>query len=153
MAIGGPDTLKQAFTAPASTLECELPPPQGDLWEIPFSIDDLYELRRLVTVWSAREAMTGEPAEELVLSVHEIATNSIRHAGGVGMLRLWRTDDTLVCEVQDSGHITDPAIGRVAPGAAAAESRGHWIANRLCDLVQISSSAEGTQVRLHKRLV
>jgi anti-sigma regulatory factor (Ser/Thr protein kinase) len=85
--------------------------------------------------------------------VHEIATNSIRHGGGMGMLRLWRTNDSLVCEVQDAGHITDPALGRVQPGASAAESRGLWIANQLCDLVQIRSGVEGTQVRMHKRLV
>jgi anti-sigma regulatory factor (Ser/Thr protein kinase) len=152
MGAGSPDILKQGF-APGELLECELAKPQGDLWEVPFSVDDLFELRQLVAGWAAREAMSGEPADELVLSVHEIATNSIRHAGGMGMLRLWRTSDSLVCEVQDAGHITDPALGRVQPGASASESRGLWIANQLCDLVQIRSGTGGTQVRMHKRLV
>jgi anti-sigma regulatory factor (Ser/Thr protein kinase) len=30
--------------------------------------------------------------------------------------------------------------------------RGLWIANQLCDLVQIRSSAAGSVVRMHKRL-
>jgi anti-sigma regulatory factor (Ser/Thr protein kinase) len=152
MGAGSADILKQGFM-PGDLLECQLATPPGDLWEVPFSIEDLSELRQLVAGWAAREAMSAEPADELVLSVHEIATNSIRHGGGMGMLRLWRTSDSLVCEVQDAGHITDPALGRIQPGASALESRGLWIANQLCDLVQIRSGAEGTRVRMHKRLV
>lgn len=138
---------------PAGGLDCELARPHGDLWEIPFAVEDLYELRQLLISWATREAMGVEAADELVLSVHEIATNSIRHGGGVGMLRLWRTSDSLICEVQDAGCISDPSIGSVVPGFSAAESRGIWIANQLCDLVQIRSGADGTQVRMHKRLV
>src|SRR6185312_2838499 len=103
--------------------------PNGDLWEIPFAAQDLCEIRQLVANWAARESMNAEPAGELVLSVHEIATNSIRHGGGVGMLRLWHTGDALVCEVEDRGCIEDPAIGQVQPGLSAMESRGLWIAN------------------------
>jgi anti-sigma regulatory factor (Ser/Thr protein kinase) len=138
---------------PESALDGQLAKPQGDLWEIPFAAEDLYELRQLLSGWAAREGMTTEPADELVLSVHEIATNTVRHGGGVGMMRLWRMSDTLVCEVQDMGRIADPTIGRVAPGTSAMESRGLWIANQLCDLVQIRSGEGGTQVRVHKRLV
>lgn len=154
MAAGSPDVLRPPSSRlPESALDCELARPVGDLWEIPFASEDLYELRQLLVAWALREAMGVEAADELVLSVHEIATNSIRHGGGAGMLRLWRTSESLVCEVQDAGRIADPAIGRVAPGASAAESRGVWIARQLCDLVQIRSGASGTQVRMHKRLV
>jgi anti-sigma regulatory factor (Ser/Thr protein kinase) len=138
---------------PESALDGQLAKPQGDLWEIPFAAEDLYELRQLLSGWAAREGMTTEPADELMLSVHEIATNTVRHGGGVGMMRLWRMSDALVCEVQDLGRIDDPTIGRVAPGISAMESRGLWIANQLCDLVQIRSGEGGTQVRVHKRLV
>jgi anti-sigma regulatory factor (Ser/Thr protein kinase) len=153
MAAGSPDTLRQLLGVPASALDGQLARPQGDLWEIPFAAEDLYELRELLAGWAAREAMSETATDELVLSVHEIATNSVRHAGGVGMLRLWRTSDTLVCEIQDTGRIADPTLGRVAPGSSASEGRGLWIANQLCDLVQIRSGEGGTQVRMHKRLV
>ena len=102
--------------------------------------------------WATKEALAPEPAEELVLAVHEVATNSVRHGGGVGMLRLWRTSDTLVCEVQDAGHIRDPLTARRRPGGEARESRGLWIADQICDLVEIASSPRGSQVRIHKRL-
>ncbi len=154
MAAGSPEALRgDARAEQAPALDGRLAKPQGDLWEIPFAARDLYELRQVTAGWAAREGMGAEPAEELVLSVHEIATNSVRHGGGVGMLRLWRSSDTLICEVQDAGYIDDPRIGRVRPGGSAMESRGLWIANQLCDVVQISSSRSGTQVRMHKRLV
>ncbi len=71
----------------------------------------------------------------------------------MGMLRIWRTSDTLVCEVQDAGTIAEPALAKVEPGTSPAEGRGLWIANKLCDLVQIRTGPRGTQVRMHKRLV
>lgn len=130
----------------------ELERPLADVWEIPFAKDDLAEIRQLVSSWACREAMPFEATEDLVLAVDEIAANSIRHGGGVGMLRLWRNGERLVCEVQDRGLIEDPLIGRVRPGTSPAAGRGLWIANQLCDLVQIRSGEQGTQVRLHKRL-
>src|SRR5258708_19924722 len=114
MGARSPDILKQGLV-PDDLLECELARPRGDLWEVPFSVEDLFELRQLVAGWAAREAMSIEPADELVLAVHEIATNSIRHGGGVGMLRLWRTSDSLVGEGQDAGPTTDPTLGPVPP--------------------------------------
>ena len=36
--------------------------------------------------------------------------------------------------------------------AGDATGRGLWLANQLCNLVQIRSSPEGTTVRLHMRL-
>jgi anti-sigma regulatory factor (Ser/Thr protein kinase) len=157
MAANPTDILRQGtqlrVVPPPATLDEELARPPRELWEIPFAAEDLYELRQLIAGWAAREAMSQEAADDLVLSVHEIATNSIRHGGGVGMMRLWRTADTLVCEVQDSGRIANPTIGQVEPGTSPAEGRGLYIANQLCDEVQIRTGSAGTQVRMHKRLV
>jgi len=155
MAAGSTDTLRErgrGGAAPDGVLPEALPRPRGDVWEIPFAPDDLFELRQLVSSWASREALAPLRTEELVLAVHEIATNSVRHGGGVGMLRLWRTSETLVCEVQDAGYIRDPAGARSRPGGEAHESRGLWIADQICDLVEIASSPQGSQVRVHKRL-
>lgn len=153
MAAGSTDTLYPDHGRGGSRLG---PPPadRRGLWEIPFAGDDLHELRQLLSGWAAREAMDSESVEDLVLSVHEIATNSVRHGGGSGMLRLWRTRTSLVCEVEDTGRIEDPAsAGALRPGTSPAEGRGLWIAHQLCDLVEIHSGSDGTQVRMHKRLV
>jgi len=155
MAAGSTDTLwggRPARTAREQAEAEGLPRHRGDVWEIPFSAEDLFELRQLVTAWASKEALATEPTEELVLAVHEIATNSVRHGGGVGMLRLWRTGDELVCEVQDAGYIRDTLYARRRPGRLASASRGLWITEQICDLVEIFSSPRGSQVRMHKRL-
>jgi anti-sigma regulatory factor (Ser/Thr protein kinase) len=85
-----------------------------------------------------------------VLAVHEIAANSIRHGGGRGTLRVWRDGGSLVCEIRDRGHIRDPLVGRTRPLPNATGGRGLWIANQICDLVQIRSTAAGTVVRVHQ---
>ena len=136
----------------AERSERELAPAAGDLWELPFSGGDLSELRGLVANWAAREAMPFEHAEDLVLAVHEIAANSIRHGGGSGTLRLWREGESLTCEIRDAGYIADRSVGQVKPTGGPDCGRGVWIAQQLCDLVQIGSGPEGTVIRLHMRL-
>ena len=59
------------------------------------------------------------------------------------------TARTLVCEIADRGRITDPLIGRRRPDGSHDGGRGLWLANRLCDLVQVRSGEQGTVVRLH----
>ncbi len=157
MAASGTGALRNGHRVDAETardadLAGGLPRPRGDVWEIPFAADDLFELRQLVAAWAVKEALGTESTEELVLAVHEIATNSVRHGGGVGMLRLWRTGDELVCEIQDAGYIRDAVSMPRPPGRLASASRGLWITEQICDLVEIFSSPRGSQVRMHKRL-
>jgi anti-sigma regulatory factor (Ser/Thr protein kinase) len=71
------------------------------------------------------------------------------HAGGAGVLRIWRDDTALVCEVQDEGQITDPLAGRHPDSPDAESGHGLRIANELCDLVELRSGPWGTIVRLH----
>ena len=77
----------------------------------------------------------------------EVVTNTLRHGGGRGLLRVWSEDGDLVCEVCDAGTISDQLVGRVRPPLDQANGRGLWIANHFCDLVQIRSSDAGTVVR------
>jgi anti-sigma regulatory factor (Ser/Thr protein kinase) len=59
----------------------------------------------------------------------------------------------LICEVRDTGRIADPLAGRRRPPAdQLAGGWGLWIANALCDLVQLRTSSGGTTVRLHLRV-
>jgi Anti-sigma regulatory factor (Ser/Thr protein kinase) len=98
-----------------------------------------------------RAEATGLPADridDLVLAANEIATNSLQHGGGHCRVTMWRADDAVVCEVRDRGRIHDPLLGRLAPPPTASSGRGLWLANHLCDLVQIRSSEAGTVVRL-----
>jgi anti-sigma regulatory factor (Ser/Thr protein kinase) len=89
---------------------------------------------------------------ELVVATSEIATNAIVYGGGEGGALVWTEGDHLLCEIYGPGHISDPLIGRLRPLRAQIHGRGVWLANQLCDLVQIRSTEHGTTVRLHVEL-
>ena len=57
----------------------------------------------------------------------------------------------VVCEISDRGRVADPLADRRLPLADGARGRGFWIANNVCDLVQVRSGDDGTVVRLHVR--
>lgn len=133
-------------------LDTPLPEPTVPVITHHFATDaEITALRELVA-GRAHAARLPEPTvADVVLAVHEIATNSIRYGGGKGEARVWHDGDSLVCEIRDRGHITDPLAGRRAPPGDAVGGRGIWIANHLADLVQLRSSPSGTVVRVHVR--
>jgi anti-sigma regulatory factor (Ser/Thr protein kinase) len=117
--------------------------------EIEFNAGQGLEARDFV---ARRATLAGLPTlrrADLEWAVTELVTNSIRHGGGRGTLRFWQDGAEVVCEVQDQGHIDDPLIGRERPALAAAQGRGLWLVNQICNLVQIRSTAVGTTVRIH----
>jgi anti-sigma regulatory factor (Ser/Thr protein kinase) len=118
--------------------------------EMPYAIDDLTVLRELVAEWAKTHGLSVERTRDLMLSVTEVASNSIRHGGGQGTLRVWVEDGALVCEFRDAGVISDPMVGRVRPAVNQIGGCGLWFVHQLCDLVEIRSGpGEGTRVRLH----
>jgi anti-sigma regulatory factor (Ser/Thr protein kinase) len=142
----------EAFTGPGvaarRALEGELPEPPPEAYEVDFAIDDLPALRAIVGREADRSGLPGALAGDLVLAVSEVATNSVRHAGGQGQLRVWHDDTAVVCEVHDDGRIDEPLVGRSRPAPDRIDGHGLWLVNQLCDLVQIRSGDEGTVVRL-----
>ena len=83
-----------------------------------------------------------------MLAVHEAVTNSLRYGGDDGLLRIWRENGSVICEVRDSGCIDQPLVGRERPANDGEGGRGLWLVNHLCDLVQIRSFPTGAVVRL-----
>jgi anti-sigma regulatory factor (Ser/Thr protein kinase) len=116
--------------------------------EYPFDLDTLGIVRRVVGLEAAEAGVGAMRTEDFLVAVHELASNSIRHGGGDGVLRVWSEPDAVVCEVRDGGRITDPLVGRVAPGGQRIGGWGLWLANQLCDLVQVRTGADGTTVRV-----
>ncbi|MGX7828342.1 anti-sigma factor RsbA family regulatory protein [Actinokineospora sp. 24-640] len=115
-----------------------------------FSLDDLPELRDLVTIRAGAAGLDRDRALDLTLAANEIVTNSVCHGGERGTLRLWTEPEAVVCEVSDSGHLDSALIGRIAPLPSVRGGRGVWLANQLCDLVRIRSCPKrGTVVRLY----
>jgi anti-sigma regulatory factor (Ser/Thr protein kinase) len=127
-----------------------LPPPVARPREIAFAAGQLGALRSFASEL-AGEVLEASRVRDLVLALNELATNSIRHGGGRGTLRIWRDGASLLCEVSDRGRISDPLVGRTQPAAEQETGRGLWLVHHLCDLVQIRSSPAGTVVRVHMR--
>jgi anti-sigma regulatory factor (Ser/Thr protein kinase) len=138
---------------PISPFTGALPEAPPNRQVLRFTGSDLGVLRRFVEQ-GAHAAGLHERAPDLVLAATEVAGNSVRHGGGQGTLRMWPTGDALVCEVADSGRFVDVLVGRVRPYAApdVLGGAGLWLANHLCDLVQIRSNQAGSVVRLHMQL-
>jgi len=123
--------------------------PSQVMCRLSFDAGSLHGLRRSVFQYAWDSGFTTTRAREAVTAVNEVATNSLVHAAGRGELQIWRDGETLVFDVSDDGHIDDPLVGRIFPDNQAAHGRGLWMANQLCDLVQVRSSCAGTVVRLH----
>jgi anti-sigma regulatory factor (Ser/Thr protein kinase) len=115
-----------------------------------FTAGDLGRVRTYVARRAQLGGLARKPATALVLAVNEIATNSLQHGGGSGELRVWSEDGSLVCEISDQGHITSALAGRLPPALDGADGGGLWLANHMCDLVQIFSTPGGTAIRLHQ---
>ncbi|SEQ99959.1 anti-sigma factor RsbA family regulatory protein [Lentzea albida] len=128
-----PSALTDLYNVP-------LPPPPLGAEEHPFSVGTLAHMRKLVSAYA--QGLRHEQAEDLVLAVNELATNSILHASGRGVLRMWREGDAVVCEVSDTGTGFPPSFTGLS-------GFGIVMVNLLCDLVRTHTSHSGTTVRVY----
>jgi len=117
-----------------------------------FRRDDLAAVRRRVEEEAEQVGLPTCDVADFVLATSELAANSVVHGGGSGALRLWQEPGRLLVEVEDRGSIGEPLVGRLRPQPTQVGGRGLWIANQLCDLVQIRSGTGGTRVRLQMAL-
>lgn len=143
-AYRGPETASALLSEP-------LPGPPASCLVLEFEMGALAPLRAAIAREAELAGLDRSRTGDVVLAVHEIASNSVRHGGGRGTLRVWRETDALVCEVRDPGRIDDPLAGRRRPAPGNSDGRGLWLANQLCDLVQIRSTPAGSAVRILMR--
>jgi anti-sigma regulatory factor (Ser/Thr protein kinase) len=115
--------------------------------------DDLARVRAFTARHSHQAGLPDRRVRDLVIAVAELAANTLVHTSNPGTLGIWATTNEVICQVQDSGRIEDPLTGRLRPDPAdGGGGRGLWVANQLCDLVEIRTGRNGTRVRLHMRL-
>jgi anti-sigma regulatory factor (Ser/Thr protein kinase) len=120
---------------------------------LPFTLDNLGRLRRVVAAAATGAALGQTRREDLVLAIDELATNSICHGGGSGTLAIWRERDQLVCEVTDGGIIDEPIHGRSQPDPDAVSGRGLWLVEQLTDRVEVTTAPElGSVVRVSMQI-
>ncbi|MBB3085730.1 sensor histidine kinase [Geodermatophilus sabuli] len=132
----------------AELLATSLPPPGEVVLRGEFGPADVPAVRRTVAQYARTSGLTAEQVEALALAASELATNSIRHGGGTGVLAMWNEPGATVVEFSDAGHLADPLIGRRLPDPPREGGHGVRLVHQLCDLVQVRSSPAGTTVRV-----
>ncbi|MGI8794519.1 MAG: anti-sigma factor RsbA family regulatory protein [Acidimicrobiales bacterium] len=133
-------------------LDVPLPDPPVDAAQLLFNATMLVGVREVVQDAAGAAGLGLAKSADLVLAASEAATNSVRHAGSEGVLRIWIDDRGLNCEISDAGRIDERLVGRIRPDLDAEGGRGLWLINQLCDFVQVRSSGAGTTVRMQMRL-
>jgi anti-sigma regulatory factor (Ser/Thr protein kinase) len=125
-----------------------LPPSPGGARALDFSMADLSRTRASVRAAAEAAGVTGTRLADLVLSVDEVATNALVHGRADGVVRWWTEGGRFTCEISGGGTFVDPLVGRLRAGPDQPGGRGLWLANHLCDLVQVRNVDGGTVVRL-----
>jgi anti-sigma regulatory factor (Ser/Thr protein kinase) len=90
------------------------------------------------------------PDLELILT--ELVTNSLVHTGDGCHVQIWREQEHLICEIRDSGQLTDPLAGRGPSQPQQHSGRGLLLVNDLADLVRTHTSPHGTTMRALLRI-
>lgn len=127
-----------------------LDPVPGTAAELAF--DELGAIRPFVQRHADAAGLHPARIRQLQLAANEVCTNTLRHGAGRGTLRVWQAGTELICQVDDTGTVSDPLAGRWLPPATAESGRGLFIANHMCDLLELRSGPAGTTVRMHVRL-
>jgi anti-sigma regulatory factor (Ser/Thr protein kinase) len=108
-------------------------------------------VRRVAYVFGERAGLSSQRLDDLTITVHELAVNTIVHGGGTGLMSIWAADGHVVVQIDDGGRITDPLVGRRPPDPSEI---GHGLAvvHQVADLVRVHRTGEGTTVRAWFRM-
>ncbi|MGW0430951.1 anti-sigma factor RsbA family regulatory protein [Micromonospora sp. NPDC003197] len=126
-----------------------LPAPPGYATTMAVGLDALAAIRRFVAGQATAAGLSTDRVDDLTLAVSELAANTIEHTGGGGSLAVWQHDGQLICQLTDTGHITDPLAGRRPVPPRQVGGRGLLLVNQLCDLVRMYTRPGATTIRIH----
>jgi anti-sigma regulatory factor (Ser/Thr protein kinase) len=107
------------------------------------------QVRRAASAAAERAGVPARRVHDVAVVFSELASNSVVHGGGEGVLRLWHDDTHFVGEVSDAGRLTDPLAGRLPIAADDEGGRGLLLVNLLADLVRVHLDPAGTTTRVH----
>jgi anti-sigma regulatory factor (Ser/Thr protein kinase) len=128
--------------------------------EQPFDARSMYQLRAAIAAHALAGGMSRVRAGDVVVAVHELAANVVRHGSGRGRVLVWHHGDKLRCEITDEGALPAAALaGERAPGAAAASGadaadpegpawqirpgHGLWLVGKLADQAILRPGPQG----------
>ena len=113
---------------------------------------DLRPVRAMVADVAQAAGLSPARCTDLVIAASEIAANTLQHAGGAGVVRIWLGDGEVLCQIEDNGYIANPMAGSSRPAMDLPGGQGLWLVNQVCDLTEFRTSEYGTTIRLHMSL-
>jgi anti-sigma regulatory factor (Ser/Thr protein kinase) len=118
----------------------------GLLLERIFGAGSLAALRSAVADRALSAGVAPERVGDVVIAVHELAANAVRHGAGRGVARMWRKGPCLCCVVSDDG---PPHGGLSREAAPWPEPAGHglWVARQVADEFTVVTGEGGTFAR------
>ena len=117
-----------------------------------FDAGSLSALRASTQACAAQAGMPAERATDLVIALHELAANAVRHGAGSGRLRIWDHAGALYCRVDDDGSADGPP-GPIGAGSASQNladrwprepGHGLWLARQVADQLTLHADSRGT---------
>jgi anti-sigma regulatory factor (Ser/Thr protein kinase) len=154
IAGAGSHVASPAYQGPRSVPEScarPLPPPPPGTEVLRYDAD-LRGVRQFVADRASDARLPATITANLILAASEIAANTLRHSGGGGTVSAWPAAGELICELRDTGHITDPLAGRRVPDPEQTGGHGLWLVNRSVDLTEVRTAPGRTVTRLHVRI-
>jgi serine/threonine-protein kinase RsbW len=125
-----------------------------------FDAATLHIVREAVLAHAAAAGMADDRAADVMLAVHELVANAVRHGGGTGRVQMHVTGGNLIFQVSDSGRAArnghDPGgePHRQHPGGTAEPvqpwpyqpGHGLWLVRGIADRVSAVSGPSGSHV-------
>jgi len=120
-----------------------------------FDGDSLYAVRAAVAAHASAAGIPAARIRDVVLAVHELAANAVRHGAGQGRMRLWITGGGIRCEVADAGARPSGSDGDgdgAGPDAGSHDAapwpveHGHglWLVRKVADQASLDTGPSGT---------
>jgi anti-sigma regulatory factor (Ser/Thr protein kinase) len=142
---GGPDRR----SGPARGTAGAAPP----VLDLAFDSGTLSLLRAEVQAQADQAGFPAARVTDVVLALHELAANAVRHGAGAGRLRIWRQAGAWLCQVEDGDPLPpgDPAATGDTSGLAvmsgwqAVPGHGLWVVRQVADQLQVRSGPDGTR--------
>ena len=104
-----------------------------------FDETTLRVLRETVLAHATAAGMPEGRAVDVMIAVHELAANAVKHGGGSGRLRMRVTGRELICQVSDPG-IAGTSPWPYEPG------HGLWLVRQVADHISVHHGPAGSQV-------
>lgn len=152
--VDGKPTPNPDFVGPDEYYERQFSHPEvpkTGVHEFPFNIHTLPAVRHHLEAYAIASGMVDDAVFALVMSVTEACSNALEHGGGRGVVRMWRCNNEVVCDVVSFGEAIEQPLaqGFIAPNVVQERGRGIYLMRQLCDWVDIFTPGKGAVVRLY----